>query len=187
VTRGGTASGRLLARARATLEELGADPELIERRSLPLFDDAEGVVVAHVSQSGHEHFLAPPAAWRWQEMRARAAGEGIELVMISGFRSFERQLELVRAKLDSGARIDEVLSVLAPPGCSEHHTGLAVDIGTPGCAPLSEAFEATRAFRWLEAKAADFGFRMTYLRDNQWGYLYEPWHWCCSPETSNQQ
>lgn len=181
------ASDELLARARAALESLGADVDLIERRGLPLFGEAGGVVVAHVSRSGHEHFLAPEAAWRWQEMRARAAGEGVELVMISGFRSFDRQLELIRAKLDSGVAIDEILAVLAPPGCSEHHTGLAVDIGTPGCEPLSERFEATSAFRWLEARAADFGFRMTYPRDNQWGYLYEPWHWCCSPEMGSQQ
>ena len=28
-----------------------------------------------------------------------------------------------------------------------------------------------------QAKAGDFGFSMTYPRDNPWGISYEPWHW----------
>lgn len=176
---GGTAANNdVLRRASAALADLGADPDLIERRGLPLFADAGEVIVAHVSQRGREHFLTPAAARQWQAMRASAGTEGVELLMISGFRSFDRQLELIRVKVESGAAIEEILAVLAPPGCSEHHTGCAADIGTPGCEPLSEAFETTDAFIWLESRAADFGFRMTYPRNNQWGYLYEPWHWC---------
>jgi D-alanyl-D-alanine carboxypeptidase len=98
--------------------------------------------------------------------------------VISGFRSFDRQLELLRARVNDGQAIDELLTVLAPPGSSEHHAGRAVDIGTPGCEPLSEAFCETDAFRWLAAHAAEFDFRLSYPRDNPWGYRYEPWHWC---------
>ena len=73
--------------------------------------------------------------------------------------------------------IDEILTVNAAPGFSEHHTGNAVDIATPGSRPLTEEFEATPAFEWLSANAENYGFSMTYERDNPWGFIYEPWHW----------
>ena len=66
----------------------------------------------------------------------------------------------------------------APPGCSEHHTGRAVDIGTPHCKVLDEEFEQTEAFDWLVRFAGKFGFRLSYPRGNSCGYAYEPWHWC---------
>jgi D-alanyl-D-alanine carboxypeptidase len=162
----------------SVLAELGASPDLIAQRGLPVFPDAMELALAHTSLSGREHFLVPAAATAWQAMRDTAAEAGVVLVMISGFRSFDHQLRLIRDKLDAGQSVEKVLQLLAPPGCSEHHTGRAADIGTPGCPPLSEDFECTSAFSWLSAHAASFGFRMTYPRDNPWGYLYEPWHWC---------
>lgn len=168
----------LLTRARNALSALGGDPGLIERRGLPLFADASELVVAHISASGREHFLAPAAATSWIAMREAAASDGITLVMISGFRSFARQLDLVRAKVEAGESVDAVLEILAPPGCSEHHSGRAADIGTPGCEPLSENFESTDAFAWLEQRAGQFGFALSFPRDNPYGYRYEPWHWC---------
>ena len=77
----------------------------------------------------------------------------------------------------AGQAIEEILKVNAAPGYSEHHTGRAVDIATPGSRPLTEEFEDTDAFRWLESRAIEFGFSMTYPRDNPWGIAYEPWHW----------
>lgn len=183
---GGTADiDAVSARARAALIEVGANPELIARRRLPFFAEATDLVVAHVSASGREHLLGHEAAGRWKEMRALARSDGVELLLVSGFRTFESQLELIKAKLASGDEIDKVLSVVAPPGCSEHHTGRAVDIGTPGCEPLSESFESTAAFAWLATHAGDFSFRMSYPRNNPWGYRYEPWHWCHAPRHSS--
>ena len=172
------AARRVHDRACAALRALGADPELIERRGLPLFDDASELTVAHVSASGREHFLVREAAGAWIAMRAAAEADGVTLLMISGFRSFEHQLELVRARVERGEDIDEVLAVLAPPGCSEHHSGRAVDVGTPGSEPLSERFEETEAFRWLREHAAEHAFSLSFPRGNPYRYLYEPWHWC---------
>ncbi|MGD8340958.1 MAG: M15 family metallopeptidase [Gammaproteobacteria bacterium] len=146
-------------------------------RDLPLYPDAAELTLAHISQSGRRHFLRPDAAEGWIRMREAAAEADVTLVMVSGFRSFDRQLELIKEKLDAGHRIEDILAVMAPPGCSEHHSGRAVDIGTPGCAPLSESFEDTRAFQWLSGNAESHGYRMSYPRGNRFGYLYEPWHW----------
>src|SRR3546814_12375411 len=87
-----------------------------------------------------------------------AAVYGVELLLISAFRSIEFQAALVRDKLARGITIDEILMVNAPPGYSEHHSGRAIDIGARGIAPLDEAFEVTPAFAWLSAQAVHFGF-----------------------------
>lgn len=177
-----TPAEELRSRIEQTLVGIGVSPDLVTRRGLPLYADATDLVVAYVSRSGHERWLEPRAARHWERMHAAAARDRVDLVMISGFRSFDRQLALIHQRLAGGLSVDEVLTVLAPPGCSEHHTGRAVDVGTPGCEPLSEAFEMTAAFRWLGANADRFGFGLSYPRDNPFGYCYEPWHWCCRSE-----
>ncbi|MFX5776691.1 D-alanyl-D-alanine carboxypeptidase family protein, partial [Acinetobacter baumannii] len=50
----------------------------------------------------------------------------------------------------------------AAPGFSEHHSGHALDIGTPGDAPAEESFETTDAFAWLQAHAGGHGFHLSY-------------------------
>jgi D-alanyl-D-alanine carboxypeptidase len=97
---------------------------------------------------------------------------------VSTFRSIAHQRALVERKLARGDAIDRVFAVNAVPGYSEHHGGHAIDIGTPGCPALDEAFEHTPAFAWLQQHAERFGFRLSYPRDNRHGVIYEPWHWC---------
>ncbi|HZW59335.1 MAG TPA: M15 family metallopeptidase [Woeseiaceae bacterium] len=121
--------------------------------------------------------LTPPAAARWQAMRAAAESDGIRLLLVSGFRSFAYQAALIRRKLEAGQAIADILTVNAAPGFSQHHSGQALDIATPGSRPLTEAFENSEAFAWLGGHAADFGFSLTYPRGNADGFVYEPWHW----------
>ncbi|HPF74253.1 MAG TPA: D-alanyl-D-alanine carboxypeptidase family protein, partial [Xanthomonadaceae bacterium] len=66
------------------------------------------------------------------------------------------------------------------PGFSEHHSGNALDIGTPDEPPAEESFENTAAFDWLCENAPNFGFQLSYPRNNPHGIVYEPWHWCWS-------
>jgi zinc D-Ala-D-Ala carboxypeptidase len=165
-------------RVRTVLVDLGADPALIRRRGLPLFADARQLRCVGLGTDSRDKFLAPPAAAAWLEMRAAAARDGVELLLISAFRSFEFQEALIRGKLAKGRTIAEILTVNAPPGCSEHHSGRAVDIGARDTPALEEAFENTPAYVWLAAQAKHFGFRLSYPRGNRYGYLYEPWHWC---------
>ena len=97
--------------------------------------------------------------------------------MVSGFRNVEYQADLIRRKLEAGQEISQILRVNAAPGFSQHHTGCAVDIATPGSRPLTEEFDKTDAFAWLVDKAVKFDFSMTYPRNNRFGFIYEPWHW----------
>lgn len=165
-------------RIAALWQELSIAADVVHARRLPLYAEAQRLAPIGLGTDGRDKMLVPGAAKAWASMRDAAAGQGVELLMVSAFRSFEFQAALIRNKLAKGRVIDEILTVNAPPGCSEHHTGRAVDIGTSGCAPLEEEFETTTAFAWLQRHAGAFGFTMTYAKGNAEGYLYEPWHWC---------
>jgi D-alanyl-D-alanine carboxypeptidase len=110
-------------------------------------------------------------------MRSAARADDVTLEAISGYRSHEYQLGIFRRKLARGLALEQILAVNAAPGYSEHHSGEAIDIGTPGEPPAEESFETTPAFAWLQRRAVGFGFRMSYPRDNPHGIVYEPWHW----------
>jgi D-alanyl-D-alanine carboxypeptidase len=145
---------------------------------MPLLGEAPELVSIGASPEGREIRLSPPAAAAWARMRDAAGDAGIRLVAISGFRTIERQAEIIRGKLAAGDTIDAVLRTVAAPGYSEHHTGRAIDVGVPGEPPLTEDFERTPAFPWLQAHAGRYGFRLSYPRGNAHGMAYEPWHWC---------
>jgi len=159
------------------LQELGIDPSYSVLRGLPLCEEPAEVVLVGLDIFGRARHLEAAAARQWGAMRETAAADGIELLLVSAFRSVDYQRAIFDRKLSQGVAIDEILRVNAAPGFSEHHTGRAVDIATRGCPPLTEAFETTEAFRWLTQHADRFGFAMTYVKDNSHGMAYEPWHW----------
>jgi D-alanyl-D-alanine carboxypeptidase len=127
---------------------------------------------------GREQRLAPRAARAWQRMCDAAANEGIALQVVSAFRSIEYQLGILQRKLERGLSIAEILRVNAAPGYSEHHSGRALDITTPGFAALEQEFENSAAFAWLQANAQRFQFHLSFPCGNLHGITYEPWHWC---------
>ena len=161
----------------AGLRALGIAEDYAVSRSLRLQPEATELVTARVFKDGRELKLAPGAAAAWQALAGAAAAEGVTLLLISGFRSVDHQRSILERKLAAGQPLAEILRVNAAPGYSEHHTGGAVDIGTPGCAPLEEAFETTAAFAWLARHAAASGFRLSFPRGNPHGVIHEPWHW----------
>ena len=122
--------------------------------------------------------MTPQAADAWWRMKQAAAGDGVTLICISAFRSVDRQRRLIERAVQAGETRAAVLHRLAPPGYSEHHSGRALDIGTPGCPPAEAAFGNTEAYSWLTNHAAAFGFRMSYPEGNTSGFMPEPWHWC---------
>jgi D-alanyl-D-alanine carboxypeptidase len=125
--------------------------------------------------------LNKDAALAWHAMHTAAARQNINLLPLSGFRSIARQADILRAKLAAGQQLADILRVNAAPGYSEHHTGRALDIGTPGAPPFEESFAHTPAFAWLVLNAPSFGFVLSYPRDNPHGIAFEPWHWCWHP------
>ena len=130
---------------------------------------------------GRPQWLALAAARAWQRMHAAATQAGVELLVVSAFRSIAYQCGIVERKLARGVSIGEILRVNAAPGFSEHHSGCALDLTTPDSADLEESFENSAAFAWLGLHAAHFGFTLSYPRGNPHGIAYEPWHWCFKP------
>ena len=157
--------------------ELGIDVNYGQDTGLQPFNEASELVPVGPNLVGHMQRLTPAAAQQWAKMIAAATTDQILLLIVSGFRGVDYQADLIRKKISAGQQISDILEVNTAPGFSEHHTGQAVDIATPGSRPLTEDFENTEAFQWLTANAAEFGFSMTYPRDNPWGITYEPWHW----------
>ena len=116
----------LQARADAANAKLGIPAAIIRRRKLPLCAEAEKLVVVEIGPHGRKHRLTPAAATAWRKMKAAARRDGIGLKIVSAFRSFERQVEIIRRKIAEGQSVRQILAFSAPPGYSEHHTGGAV-------------------------------------------------------------
>lgn len=143
------------------------------------FPEATTLVEVGPDAFGRDAQLAPVVADVWRQMIAAASADDVQLVLVSGFRSYKHQASLWERKLRAGQTVDEIRRVLGVPGFSQHHTGCAVDIGSPSCTDLTEMFEQTLEFAWLTRRAVDFGFTLSYPRGNPHGVIYEPWHWFC--------
>ncbi|HZE89094.1 MAG TPA: M15 family metallopeptidase [Verrucomicrobiae bacterium] len=159
------------------LAELGIPASYPADNRLRLHEEATDLVQIGADIHGRERQLTPHAAERWASLRAAAGRESIPLLFVSAFRSVDYQRGIFERKIAAGEALERILKVNAPPGYSEHHTGRAVDLTTPGSVPLAEEFESTAAFAWLLRNAERFGFVMTYPRGNTFGMAYEPWHW----------
>ena len=158
-------------------EELGIPASYAATCKLAYQPECETLVETEPDVFGRQPLLAADACRAWQAMKSGAQTAGIELQIVSAYRSAEYQKGLLQKKLDQGQALEKILAVNAAPGYSEHHSGCALDITTPGFEPLAEAFENSPAFAWLCAHGAEYGFRMSFPRDNAAGMQYEPWHW----------
>lgn len=105
-------------------------------------------------------------------MQADAKAIGLNLPLISGFRSYTTQETLYNRYVRKDG---EVLAntYSAKPGHSEHQTGLAFDIGF-----IDSSFANTNESKWIEENCHLYGFIIRYPKGktNITGYIYEPWH-----------
>lgn len=162
-----------------TLRELGLSESLAKTRKQPAQLECDGANLVSIGLDllGREQRLERRTAERWVAMQAAAEREHVIIGVVSAFRSFDYQRGIIARKLAAGQSVEQILAVSALPGFSEHHSGRAVDVGTPGCPHLTEEFEQTAAFSWLTRHAADYGFQLSYPRENPRGIVFEPWHW----------
>ena len=67
----------------------------------------------------------------------------------------------------------------AQADANEHGTGYAADILSTDYTAQDTGFADTRAYQWLTAYAAEYGFILRYPEDRQaiTGVVFEPWHW----------
>lgn len=154
-------------------KELGITDEMLLARGFVAYPEARVLAIAETGEDDRRFELEPEAAAAWKKMKAAALKDGVELWLVSAYRSLEYQANLLRAKLRRGHTLEQILAVNAPPGYSEHHTGRAVDINS-----LETEFEHSPAYQWLVSNAGRFDFHLSYPRNNRLGYQFEPWHWC---------
>ena len=85
--------------------------------------------------------------------------------------------------LEKGKTEEEAASLAAdiqpPAECNDHGTGYAADILSTDYPTRDTGFDTTRAYEWLTAYAAEYGFILRYPQDRQaaTGVVFEPWHW----------
>lgn len=108
----------------------------------------------------------------------RASENGIYLYGVSGYCSYKRQEEIYQSSMEKMGweHTDEYTTI---PGCSEHQTGLALDISVPSLHfELTKEFSKTKEAHWLFQYASLFGFIIRYPKDTEviTGFAYEPWH-----------
>lgn len=175
---GTTAEPLPTQRTQAMLEALGVPSDYGERHGLALVPEPGLLSFAGFDRYHRPLWLDATPARAWRRMQSAARREGVVLEAISGYRSHEYQLGIFRRKLARGLGVDDILAVNAAPGFSEHHSGRALDISSPGEPAAEESFEHSAAFQWLQDHAGRFGFALSYPRDNPHGIVYEPWHWC---------
>lgn len=108
-----------------------------------------------------------------------AIGSGSALVSVSGFRSHKEQEAIYHSSLaEHGA--DFTRSYVALPGCSEHETGLAIDLAL-NQEPidfLCPCFPKDGICGRFREKAAAYGFIERYQegKETLTGIAPEPWH-----------
>lgn len=121
-------------------------------------------------------------------MLTTAETEGVRPVICSSFRTYDYQENLFENRIEraehedhlEGTEAEEAAAFwVAPPGASEHQTGLAVDIVDADYQELDEGQEATATQQWLMAHCTEYGFILRYPTDKSatTGIGYEPWHY----------
>ena len=129
---------------------------------------------------GQVREMRAEAAAALEEMYAACLEEtGYQLISVSGYRSYSKQEKLYKAKLQRvNGKKELAEEYVAPPGASEHHLGLAMDIGQQSKPTLNEKFAETEGGIWARENCWRFGFILRY--GEEWeditGYKYEPWH-----------
>lgn len=163
-----------------------ATPELILVNKSVRLDRAYEPTDLRPVQGG---YLREMAAIALKEMLVGAEKEGIHgLVPFSAYRSYGTQEVVYSNKIASlrpkyGDEAEEMAQKLvAPPGSSEHQTGLAIDITLKDFLDyeyvLNYDFATTAQGQWLSKNSWKYGFILRYSenKEDKTNFSYEPWH-----------
>lgn len=131
---------------------------------------------------GEEFQVEKVTLEHFEALRDELLLEGIDIELDSTYRSIDGQIDVWEWFREEGYSDEYCFSHLAIPGFSEHHTGLAIDIGIIKDNVFindNDAMVAERdIFAMIHERLADHGFILRYPpdRENMTGYSYEPWH-----------
>lgn len=122
------------------------------------------------------------------KMQQAARRDGVELTIVSGFRSFERQKQIWDRKWNaSGLRgmkddqkLHNIMQYSSMPGTSRHHWGTDIDLNSVEPSYF-ETPQGKKIYRWLQKNAERYGFIQPYPAGRNKGYQEEKWHWSYAP------
>ena len=112
-------------------------------------------------------------------MKKEALKHNYNIDIMSAYRTYKYQKKIYSKLIDEKG-YNYALRHIAPPGSSEHQTGLAVDIciyKDDKCYIEHDISELDE-LKWIHKNAYRFGFIIRYPEDKEsiTGYNYEPWH-----------
>jgi D-alanyl-D-alanine carboxypeptidase len=109
----------------------------------------------------------------FNKMQAAAKKDNINIWILSGFRSYDRQKFLFDRSVKTKG-IEHANKYLAYPGSSQHQLGTAVDINS-----VENSFVDTKEYAWLKKNAEKFGFSLSFpeKQELKTGFAFEPWHY----------
>jgi LAS superfamily LD-carboxypeptidase LdcB len=158
-----------------------------------------GIENSHLS-TFETHKLTSKTATAFSAMQTAALKDGIDIQLVSAYRSFERQQDIWEYKferytaegLSPEAAIARILKYSTIPGTSRHHWGTDIDI-TDGNVKNEKRLLVPSKFhnngpfaalhKWMQENAQRFGFYLIYTKDaERSGFSYEPWHYSYLPE-----
>lgn len=143
--------------------------------------------------------LQPMVMEAFLKMKEAAKADGLDLELVSGYRSYDRQRSIWNRKYEQftsqgmtgSDAIQKIITYSTLPGTSRHHWGTDIDI-TDGSIPkegdilVAEKFHNNGPYEplriWMKNHADKFGFSLVYTNDpNRKGFAYEPWHYTFTP------
>jgi LAS superfamily LD-carboxypeptidase LdcB len=160
--------------------------ELMGKADIDLY--GEGI---NLQKEAHDAFVA---------MKKAAYQDGIDLKIVSSYRSFDRQRTIFERKfltyteedgMEPLAAIDKIIEYSTIPGTSRHHWGTDIDVidgypKTDGDVLVPEKFGEGAPFenfkKWMDENANSYDFHLVYTNDpKRRGFKYEPWHYSYAP------
>ena len=140
---------------------------------LPSNYEAKDLVTLSKTYSSRGHKIKKAASEPLMKMIDAARADGLNLLVISGYRTERTQRGLFNNSVKRHG-MDHALIYSAKPGYSEHQLGLAVDLNS-----TEESFDQTKEYKWLKANSYKYGFIERYPKGKEFitGYGYEPWHY----------
>ena len=157
------------------------DEELLQKYSKVYFlnehyvpEKLTAIEKTYLYDESRDHQLHSKVIPFFNKMVSAAKAEGIDLWVVSSYRSFETQAQLKGAysvTYGSGAN-----TFSADQGYSEHQLGTTIDFTTKGLGGGLNGFQSTAAYAWLQEHAQEYGFVLSYPEGNGY-YVFEPWHW----------
>ena len=155
---------------------------ILVNKTHPIPEDYE----VELKSIGNGHQIDARAYDDFKAMIQASKQDGVTIYVTSSYRDMDKQITLYEKKTDSylqqGYSLEDALSkagqVVAVPGTSEHHLGLAIDVVSSEYRKLDEKQENTKGFQWMKAHSWEYGFILRYPNGSTdiTGIIYEPWH-----------